>query len=258
VIEAGGGKVWSQIAKKVYPEPIVSDGRSPPANRNVSGKRLEDEPEAPRLLVVLLTVHNPDEYRVEGIFSGAVDFLSAQSELNHLKAQIKNLIESRSGLKDAFAGQEVPADTRFTLSPLDARILTKAIKVVEEHMIDEDFGVDRFSQLMGMSRSTLKRKLKPLTGQSPQPFVQQLRLKRAARLLVAGGVSVSETARMVGFYDLSHFGRVFKNHFGCTPSSYGQKVKASVPVDESAHNGGLGTGQRHHFEPNPGPFAHCV
>lgn len=257
VVGAGDGKDWSQLAQKLKPKQSVSGGTVPGGKAHGPGK-LEDETEAARILVVLLTVQNQDEYRIEGILSGADNYIPDQPDLIHLKARIKSLLESRHRLKNGVSTTQAPADTAFTVTAPDGPNLTKAIKVVEEHMIDEDFSVERFSQLMGMSRSTLKRKLKALTGLSPQPFVQQLRLKRAARLLAAGGISISETARMVGFYDLSHFGRVFKNHFECTPSQYGQMVKASNPGPEPAENGYLGAWSGHAFEPNPSVLGRCL
>jgi AraC-like DNA-binding protein len=120
--------------------------------------------------------------------------------------------------------------TEITVTPTDERIFTKAIKLVEDNLMEEEFDVERFAQLMGMSRSTLKRKLNAVTGLSPQPFIQQIKLKRAAQLLASGGVTVSEAARMVGFNDLSYFGSVFKKEFGCTPSLYARKAKTEKPT----------------------------
>jgi AraC-like DNA-binding protein len=258
VTDAGDGKVWSQAAQKLNPDLIVSEGMNPREYGHGSGKKPAEEPEATRLLVVLLTVRNPTEYRIEGILSGAENYIPTEPDLNQLKARIKHLIESGQGLKDECARHQVLADTEWTVAPSDGHIVTKAIKVVEEHMIDEDFSVDRFSQLMGMSRSTLKRKLKALTGLSPQPFVQQLRLQRAARLLGAGGITISETARLVGFYDLSHFGRVFKSHWSCTPSQYAKKRPARPTAHEPAAKESLNPWPAHIFGPNLNVFGLCL
>ncbi len=226
VIEAGDGESGFQLALKLDPDAVVSDVMMPGMNGNVLCQKLKTTPETSHIPVVLLTAKISAEHRIEGIRAGADDYIPKPLDLKHLRARIENLLQSRRELKKKFARQLVIAATDITVTPTDERIFAKAIKVVEDSMMDEDFNVDRFARLMGMSRSTLKRKLNAVTGLSPQPFIQQMRLKRAAKLLASGGMSVSEVARMVGFYDLSYFGSVFKKEFGCTPSHYAEHGKS--------------------------------
>jgi AraC-like DNA-binding protein len=53
-------------------------------------------------------------------------------------------------------------------------------------MGDYEFKVDAFTRMMAMSESSLYRKVKALTGQSPSVFMRSIRLKRAAALLASG------------------------------------------------------------------------
>ena len=92
--------------------------------------------------------------------------------------------------------------------------------VLEENMSDYNFDVDAFAGEMLMSRSSLYRKIKALTGHSPSVFIRSIRLKRAASLLESGQLSVSEVAYRVGFLDMSYFSTCFKNQFQCTASQY--------------------------------------
>ena len=226
VIEAANGDVGFRLAQELNPDLLISDVMMPGMNGYELCEKLKTTAETSHIPVVLLTARSSAEHRIEGIRSGADAYIPKPLDLKHLKARIENLLESRRELKKKFAKQLVIEATEITVTPTDERILNKAIKVVEDSIMDEDFNVDRFAQLMGMSRSTLKRKLNAVTGLSPQPFIQQLRLKRAAKVLASGGVSVSEVARMVGFYDLSYFGSVFKKEFGCSPSHYAQQKKS--------------------------------
>ena len=73
---------------------------------------------------------------------------------------------------------------------------------------------------MGMSPSSLKRKLKAMTGLTPQPFIQKMRLKRAASLIATGNVTVSEAAARVGIYNMSYFSKIFRSEYGIAPSKY--------------------------------------
>jgi transcriptional regulator GlxA family with amidase domain len=53
--------------------------------------------------------------------------------------------------------------------------------------------------------------------------VRNIRLKRAAQLLVQKKLNVSEIAYAVGFKDLSHFRKCFKSEFGMSASDYLEK-----------------------------------
>ena len=119
-----------------------------------------------------------------------------------------------------------PSDV--TVTPVDEMILKKAIQIVEENMIEEDFDVNQFSKLMGMSSSSLLRKLKAIVGLTPLNFIQDMRLKRAASMLEQGGISVSDAAASVGIYNMSYFSKVFRNKFGVAPSEYKSPVQKAA------------------------------
>ena len=73
---------------------------------------------------------------------------------------------------------------------------------------------------MAMSGSTLYKKLKVLTGESPNSLIRIMRLKRAASLLEKNESSITEILMSVGFSNPSYFTRCFKAYFGVTPKEY--------------------------------------
>jgi signal transduction histidine kinase/DNA-binding response OmpR family regulator len=220
VLEARNGVTGYELAQEHNPDLIISDVMMPEMNGFEMCRLVKTNPETSHIPVILLTARSAVEHRIVGIKSGADAYIAKPLDVKHLKARAENLLESRQELKNKFARQLVIEATDITVTPTDEVILSKAIRIVEENMQAEHFDVERFGELMGMSRSTLKRKLKAVTGLSPQPFIQKLRLKRAAKLLGSRGVSVSEVAATVGFYDLSYFGKVFKKEFGKSPSQF--------------------------------------
>ncbi|MCP4158118.1 MAG: helix-turn-helix transcriptional regulator [bacterium] len=96
--------------------------------------------------------------------------------------------------------------------------LKKLHEIVEVHISDPDFNVEALCKLMRMSQPTLYRKVHTLTGKNPTSFICWCRLLRAAKLLKARKISISEVAKKVGFNDDSHFSRCFKKQFHCSPS----------------------------------------
>ncbi len=143
-----------------------------------------------------------------------------------LSARIANLIQQREGLKARFGREITLEPSEITVTPLDEKLLSQAIRIVEEHFKDEGFDLEIFRQEMNLSRSTLSRKLHALTGQSPTEFIRTIRLKRAASLLNQNFGSVTEVAYEVGFNNLSYFNRSFKKQFGKSPTAF---LKGELP-----------------------------
>jgi transcriptional regulator GlxA family with amidase domain len=115
--------------------------------------------------------------------------------------------------------------TNILLASPDELFLQKAIQVVEKNIDDSDLDIESFSIKAGVSRMQLYRKLHALTNMTVKEFIRHIRLKRAAQMLVQDKLNVSEVAYAVGFKDLSHFRKCFKQEFGMNASDYVTKSK---------------------------------
>mgnify|MGYP006268592033 FL=1 len=219
VVEATDGEDGFDRALEMDPDLIVSDVIMPKLDGYELCERLKSNSETSHIPIILLTAKSADEHRIKGLEVGADAYISKPLKFDHLAARIKNLLSSRHELRQRFSHHVVVQPSEVTVTPTDERILEKAIKVVDENMIEEDFDVQQFSRLMGMSKSSLVRKLKAITGLTPLHFVQSMRLKRAA-VLLKGGMSVSEAATQVGMYNMSYFSKLFRKEFGVVPSEY--------------------------------------
>lgn len=62
---------------------------------------------------------------------------------------------------------------------LDKLLLEKAVKAVEDNLTEPDFDVTALADAMNMSRSTLTRKLKAITGRTPLDFIRNIKMKHA-------------------------------------------------------------------------------
>jgi AraC-like DNA-binding protein len=110
----------------------------------------------------------------------------------------------------------------------DEKLLKKAITLVERNLSDSLFGVEKMASEIGMSRASLHKKLKSITGFAPSEFIRNIRLKRAANLLRNRADSVTQIGFSVGFEDQSYFSKSFKKQFGVTPSEYESKADSLV------------------------------
>ena len=115
------------------------------------------------------------------------------------------------------------SNVEINASNTDEQLIRKVAEVVFEHLAESEFSVEDLCLGVGMSKATLFRKLKALTGQSTNEFMQTTRLKYAARMLAQTDKPVSEIAYEVGFSDPYYFSRAFKKLFGLSPKQWREK-----------------------------------
>jgi len=73
---------------------------------------------------------------------------------------------------------------------------------------------------MALGRTVFFNKLKGLTGLSPVEYIRDVRIKRAAELLLDGRYNITEVTYMVGMNDSRYFAKCFKTAYGVTPTEY--------------------------------------
>ena len=230
LVEAKDGREALARAREAWPDLVISDIMMPRMDGLELCRTLKTDENTSHIPIVLLTAKGSEEAQVIGLETGADDYITKPFSSAVLLARISNLLESRRLLRERFSRSTIPDPEEVTVTSTDERFLQKAMDVLEENMGDYNFDVDAFAGEMLMSRSSLYRKIKALTGHSPSVFIRSIRLKRAAFLLESGQLSVSEIAYRVGFLDMSYFSTCFKNQFQCTASQYMSKRR---PQDES-------------------------
>jgi AraC-like DNA-binding protein len=102
----------------------------------------------------------------------------------------------------------------------NVQFLTKATKIVDEHIIDTDFSITDFAREMGISKSLLYTKFNAITGYSPNDFVKITRMKKAVCLFKEGIYNINEVAAMTGFDEASYFTTSFKKIYGKSPKKF--------------------------------------
>lgn len=203
---------------------IISDVMLPGMTGTEFCTKLKSDPLTSHLPVILLTARDSEEEIVEGLKTGADDYITKPFRMNELIARCFNLIENRRRMKDRFADQEEIEVNTFVQNQSDRDYLDKAIKVVYKNLDNSEFDVPQFCQQMNSSKTLLYSKLKALTGQSATEFVRNIRLKEAKKLLQnnAHQHTISEISYMVGFNDPLYFSRCFRKYFGFPPSEVGK------------------------------------
>ncbi|NOY59462.1 MAG: response regulator transcription factor, partial [Calditrichaeota bacterium] len=224
IVDASNGKQGIALAKKVMPDLIISDIMMPEMDGIELCKQIKGNEITSHIPVILLTARSSEEIKMEGLKTGADDYITKPFNIRTLSVRISNLLESRKKLRERFSKEIKLQPSDITITSIDEKFLQRAIKIVEDNISNEEFDVVMFCKQIGMSRSQLFRKLKALTSQAPNEFIRTIRLKRAAQLLEKSQMTVTEVCYEVGFNYPSHFSQHFRAQFGISPKSYQKKL----------------------------------
>ncbi len=181
-------------------------------------EKLKRDERTSHIPVILLTAKAGQQHKLEGLQTGADDYLLKPFDAKELLTRIQNLINQRKLLRKKFSGDILLKPSEVSVNSADENFLTKVMEAIETNMQEEDFGVEQLAKAVAMSRSQLHRKLIALTGQSPSEVLRTTRLLRAKELLVKKAATPSEIAFKVGFNSHTYFSKCFKEEFGVSPS----------------------------------------
>lgn len=104
------------------------------------------------------------------------------------------------------------------LLPHDQKFMDKFNGILLQHMANSELTVDMLGAEMNLSRVQLYRRVKALSGHSPNELLRMARLTRGKQLLQAGHHNISEAAYAVGFSSPSYFAKCYKDFFGENPT----------------------------------------
>lgn len=225
ILEAKNGNEGLERALAAIPDLIVSDIMMPEMNGIELCKRIRNDQRTSHIPVVLLTARTAEEQKMEGFESGANDYVTKPFNFEILQSRLKNLIAQREAFQKMFHKHIDVKAGDVHITSLDEKLITNAVKVVEDNLGDPGFSVEDFSHKLGMSRVHLYKKLLSLTGKSPIEFIRIIRLQRAAQLLEKSQLTVSEIAYQVGFNNPKYFSKYFKDQFNVLPSAYANGKK---------------------------------
>jgi signal transduction histidine kinase/DNA-binding response OmpR family regulator/streptogramin lyase len=221
LLGAANGKEGLEMAKKFTPDLIISDVMMPVMDGLELCSRLKKEIHTSHIPVILLTAKAMIEHWIEGLETGADDYIPKPFNLKVLQLKIVNLIESRRKLRLLFSREGNPSPEELTNNAVDEQFLSKAYYIIEKNLQSENFTADLFAREMAVSQSLLFKKLKALTNHSITDFINLYKLKKAASMIGSDSkVNMTEIAFQVGFNDPKYFSRIFRKVYGVSPSDY--------------------------------------
>lgn len=224
---AKDGREGLKKAMEINPDLIILDVMIPEISGMDVCKKLKRNMNTSHIPIILLTAKSAMESKIEGLTSGADDYITKPFSTIYLKARIKNLFENRKRLHQKY-GQPLKTEIKeIVQNETDLKFMTDLETILATHYVNENFNVDSFAQEVGMSRTLFFKKIKAITGHTPNEYIQIYKLRKAADMLSKGtDKNVSEIAYDVGFRSPQYFSKCFKDFFGVVPREF-MKEQAS-------------------------------
>jgi signal transduction histidine kinase/DNA-binding response OmpR family regulator len=218
--EASNGLEAWEIASETLPDLILSDAVMPVMDGITLTNRLKSDERTNHIQIILIIERNTTIHQMEGLETGADEYITRPFNIGLLELKIRNLLLSREKLRQKYS-RIITLDPKYEeISNPNERFLQRLLMIVETQIAEPEFNVSRLVIAMGMSRPVLFRKIKALTNLSVMELIKSTRLKKAAMLLKQKRLTISEVAFAVGFSDPKYFSKAFRSHFGKSPSNY--------------------------------------
>lgn len=170
--------------------------------------------------IILLTAKATLTDKIEGLEKGADAYIEKPFSMSHLTAQIDSLMDNRLKTLQSFAADPLPAYADIKGDESERKFMKNVIQIILNNLTDESFNVDTMADLMNMSRSSLHRKIKNISGHTPNELMRIVRMNKAAELLASGNYRINEVCEKIGIQSLSYFSKTFQKQFGVLPKDY--------------------------------------
>ena len=223
ILSATNGEEGYDMATAHIPDLIISDVMMPKVNGLDFTNNIKTDERTCHIPVILLTARADSASRIEGLKTGADDYLAKPFSMEELQVRVHNLLDLRKrlaeNLKKELSNQAQAVPEGLALS-LDQKFIERVKSVIEANISNSNFSVEILAGEMSLSRAQLFRKVKALISTSPSDLINDLRLQRAAYLIRAKADNVAQIGYAVGFNEQSYFSKRFRKKYGVSPTEY--------------------------------------
>lgn len=218
---ASNGIQGLEMAKELQPTLVLSDVLMPKMSGTEMCSNLKTNFDTSHIPVILLTARTAETHKIEGLETGADDYITKPFNTKVLIARIVNIINNRKAVQDKFNQDPSFSVQKITSNQIDQKFLEQAKETILKNLDNSKYDVISFASDMGLGRTSLFSKLKGITGKTPNEFINSIRLDKASRMLKLNQeLTISEIAYSCGFSTPHYFSKSFKKHFGESPSQY--------------------------------------
>ena len=222
-VASDGMEGWKMAISNI-PDLIISDVLMPNKDGYELCKDLKNDDRTQHIPVFLLTAKGADQFRYLGVKQGADDYISKPFDPNYLLERVNQALIAQTKLEKKYRKKIVLGPSEVSITPLEEIWVEKAKKITEKNLSKVEFDTHTLASELGMSHSSMYRKLSPVIKSTPAEFIRNMRLERGAQLLSDQRLTIQEISLQVGFLDLKTFRSWFEKKYELTPSKYREQV----------------------------------
>lgn len=217
----GNGAEGLEFIRDNLPEIVISDVMMPEMDGLTLCRKIKTTPLLSDIFVALLSAKSSTEDEWQGYKAGADFYLKKPFDSQVLIKHVLNVHTTRQQRRKQIMHEFLSSsDSGKTESTPQNDFFGRAVKIIEEHLMDENFKMDEFAAEMNVSKAVLHRKFKVIIGETPNIFIRNVRIRKAAGMLKETDLTVAEIAYLTGFSQSHYFIRCFKELYGMTPKSF--------------------------------------
>ncbi|WP_081997734.1 two-component regulator propeller domain-containing protein [Wocania ichthyoenteri] len=232
ILLSENGEEGYHYAKTYYPDLILSDIMMPKVDGIEMCHKLQGNQLTKHIPVILLTAKNSTNSKIDGLKSGAIEYINKPFNTNELLLKVKNIIQSKEHIISKYRKEIISRPNVGVEKSQDELFLENLVAEINLRLDQANFKMEELADSLNMSYSALYRKCQSLTGHSLVDYVRIIRLKKAAVFITQHGYSISETAFMTGFNDPKYFSKCFKRYFKKTPKDFKKSTAITDNLEE--------------------------
>lgn len=234
IYEAGNGDEGFAMVQEQLPDLVISDVQMPGMDGLALCTKIKGNEVLSHIPVILLT--SAHELKIRGIEEGADDYITKPFDKDLLLAKVQTMLKNRNLLRQYFLDSITLQKSSVKVPVAYRDFLNTCIGIVEANLGNEEFTIKTFTQEIGMSHSSLYKKVKSISGQTINAFIRSIRLRKAAMLMLREDYTINQAAFQVGIGDVKYFREQFVKLFGMNPSEYVKRYKRSFNQDLTVIN----------------------
>jgi DNA-binding response OmpR family regulator len=219
ILTAGDGKKGFEIAVEAIPDLVISDVMMPVTDGMEMCRQLKSDERTSHIPVIMLTAKADRDSKLEGLKTGADDYILKPFDAEELQLRVRNMLEHHEKLREKFKMNFLSDGSGKDLPSGDS-LLENTLQIMHKRMAETDFNIDYLTDELNMSRSQLYRKIRSITGSTPNGLLLMVRMKHSAMLLKSSDLNITQVMYEVGLRNPSHFAASFREFFGVNPSEY--------------------------------------
>lgn len=227
---AKDGEEGLEMARELIPDLIITDLMMPKTDGLTLCHEIRSNEATNHIPLIVITAKATEEDRLKGLKAGVDAYLYKPFNAEELNIRTNNLLERRQMLREKYHNNESQAleivqtsekqeEKSFTTTSMD--FIEKVNSTIQKAMKNGQADVEYVANELGISSVQFRRKMTAITGIAPKQYIQEIRLSTARDMLENDSeLTVSEVAEKCGFYDISHFTRIFRKKYGVNPGQY--------------------------------------